>query len=272
MPAAPVDRDSGVALWRQVQSDIRRRIDVGEFAAAFPGEKVLAAEYGVSRQTMRQALRPLRESGVITSERGRAPHVRADVIDQPIGALYSLFSSVETAGMEQTSRVLMLEERRDADAAAHLGLEADTPLIHLERLRLAGPEPLALDRVWMPASVAAPLLEADFRRTALYREMAERIGDQPRSGHEVIAAVVLGEEEAGLLAVPVGSAAFHIERLGCSGGTALEWRTTLVRGDRFRVTSRFSPSDGFRWGFDPTTAVDPAAAPVSTIAPEGAPS
>lgn len=262
MPASALDRNGLVALWQQVRDDLRRRIDAGEFSGAFPGEKVLAVEYGVSRQTMRQALRPLREAGVVSASRGRTPRVRTDVIEQPIGALYSLFTSVETAGMEQRSQVLALDERADAEAAGRLGLPADAPLIHLERLRLAGAEPLALDRVWLPAAVAAPLLEVDFTRTALYTVMAERCGDQPRTGHEIIHAVSLSPELARLLHARSGEAAFHIERVGRSGERVLEWRTTIVRGDRFRVTSSFSPSDGFHWAFD--------AHPETTTPSEGA--
>lgn len=256
MPAVELDRLAGSALWRQVQDDLRRRIDAGEFPEVFPGEKVLAQEYGVSRQTMRQSLRALREAGVVSAQRGRPPQVRADVIEQPIGALYSLFASVEGAGMSQHSRVLALDERRDPEAAGHLGLAPDALLIHLSRIRLADGDPLALDRVWLPAEVASALLQADFGHTALYREMAERIGDFPRRGQEVIQAVTLSEEEAQQLAAPPGAAAFHIERLGCSGSTALEWRTTVVRGDRFRVSSQFSPSAGFTLGFDTTPARD----------------
>lgn len=254
MVAVELDRSGGSALWRQVQDDLRRRIDAGEFPEVFPGEKVLAQEYGVSRQTMRQSLRVLRESGVVSAQRGRPPQVRADSIEQPIGALYSLFASVEGAGMSQHSRVLALDERQDPDAARHLGLAPETSLVHLSRLRLAGGEPLALDRVWLPAQIARPLLQADFSHTALYREMAERIGDFPRRGHEVIQAVTLTDDEAHQLTAPSRAAAFHIERLGCSGSDALEWRTTVVRGDRFRVSSQFSPSAGFTLGFDATTA------------------
>src|SRR5690625_7946335 len=101
MPAVELDRKAGVALWRQVQHDLRRRIDAEEFVDAFPGEKVLAQEYGVSRQTMRQALRPLREPGVVTAQRGRSPRVRRDVLEQPIGALYRPFAPVASPGMRQ---------------------------------------------------------------------------------------------------------------------------------------------------------------------------
>ena len=256
MRSIELDRDGGPPLWCQVQDDLRRRIDAGEFTERFPGEKVLARTYGVSRQTMRQSLRALRESGVVSARRGKAPQVQTDVIEQPMGALYSLFASVEGAGKSQHSRVLALDRRRDPPAAEHLGLDPQAELVHLARIRLADGTPLALDRVWLPAAIAAPLLEADFTHTALYREMAERIGDAPRQGQEVIQAVTLSAADAQQLEVPAGAAAFHIERLGLSGARTLEWRTTVVRGDRFRVSSQFSPSAGFRWGFDTHAAGD----------------
>ena len=252
MPAVELDRKAGVALWRQVQDDLRSRIDAEEFVGAFPGEKTLAQEYGVSRQTMRQALRPLRESGVVSAERGRPPQVRTDVIEQPIGALYSLFASVERAGMRQHSHTIALDERCDPEAAQQLALEPTARLVHLARLRFADEAPLALDRVWLPARIAAPLLQADFSHTALYREMAERMGLFPRRGTEVIQAVALTEAESAQLQTPPGAPAFHIERTGWAEETPIEWRTTLVRGDRFRVSSQFTPTTGFQWGFDAT--------------------
>lgn len=152
MHAVPVDRQSPVPLWSQVQDDLRARLARGEFDSAFPGENALVAEYEVSRNTVRQALRGLRAEGLVTAERGRAPRVRRAEIEQPVGTLDSLFASVEAAGMR-------------------------------------------------PASVASPLLEADFtQRTAV----------------------------------------FVIERTGFAAGRPLEWRQTVVRGDRFAFDARFS--------------------------------
>lgn len=69
-------------------------------------------------------------------------------------------------------------------------MEASTPLFRLERLRLAGEEPLALDTVWLPADIGAPLLEADFTHTALYDELAARAGVRLDGGREHIRGVV----------------------------------------------------------------------------------
>ncbi|MEU6511391.1 GntR family transcriptional regulator [Streptomyces sp. NPDC046942] len=237
----------GTPLWRHVRDDLKARLEQGEFTDSFPGENELAARYGVSRHTIREALRELREAGLVTAAKGRRPRpVGEAVIEQPVGALYSLFASVEAAGLEQRSTVRTLDIRADAHVAVRLGLEESTPLLYLERIRLADGEPLAHDKVWLPASDARALLDADFTHTALYGELADRCGLRLVGGEERIKAVVPTAAEQRLLDLPDGVAAFSIERLGRTHGRTVEWRTTLVRGDRFSVVTRFDARTGYR--------------------------
>lgn len=240
-----VDRRSPLPLWAQVDADLRRRLDAGEFAVAFPGESALVAQYGVSRQTVREALRRLRTEGLVTAERGRAPRLaQQPQFTQPLGALYSLFSSVEARGMAQHSQVRRLEVVADGVVATRLGLEESTPLLHLERLRLAAGQPLAVDRVWLPADRTSNLLESDFTHTSLYDELAARCGIRLAGGQEQIRAVTGTAAERRALQVDPDVALLAIDRLACSDGRPIEWRQTLVRGDRFTVTAAFSPSAG----------------------------
>jgi GntR family transcriptional regulator len=244
---AVLDRGSDEPLWRQLQTDLMARLAAGEFADRFPGELALVEEYAVSRHTVRQALRRLRTDGVIVAERGRQPRIApSPEIEQPMGALYSLFASVEAAGLDQHSVVRTLDLRADAVIAARLGLEGSAPLVHLERLRLADDQPLALDRVWLPADVAAPLLGADFTHTGLYVELAERAGVRLDQGREEIHAVIPTPAERALLRCPATAAVLSIHRLGYAGGRAIEWRHTIVRGDRFALTAGFSAHTGYR--------------------------
>ncbi len=242
-----VDRTHAAPLWEQVRADLIRRVRDGEFTDAFPGELALVGEYTVSRHTVREALRRLREAGVVTGERGRTSRLTAPAeIDQELGTLYSLFSAVEEAGQTQRSIVRRRDIRADGVVAERLSLEASVPLFYLERLRLANDRPLALDRVWMPAEFAAPLLEVDFTETALYTQLRDRCGVTITGGSEHLRAVVPTRAELDLLAMPPDVAAFAIERLGFDGGRPLEWRHTLVRGDRFAVSSEFALPDGHR--------------------------
>lgn len=228
----------------------------GEFAQAFSGELVLARQYDVSRHTVREAVNRLRREGVVTAARGCTPKVLAPgEIGQRLGTLYSLFAAVEATGLEQRSIVRTLDVRADGVVAARLGLEESTPLLHLERLRLAGAEPLAIDRVWLPAELARPLLDVDFGHTARYDEYARLCGVHLTGGRERIRAVVPTRAERIILGIddlPVCSevAALAIDRRGCSRGHPVEWRHTLVRGDRFSVTTEFPAGTDYPFDTD----------------------
>ncbi|MGH3830000.1 MAG: GntR family transcriptional regulator [Pseudonocardiaceae bacterium] len=245
MTARALDRGAPQPLWRQLQLALVARLQAGEFAERFPGEMALVAEYGVSRHTVRQALRQLRADGVIIAERGRQPRVAPPPeIQQPMGALYSLFASVEAAGLPQHSVVRTFDTRADAIVADRLELEAAAPLVYLERLRLAGDEPLALDRVWLPAVLAASLLDADFTHTSLYAELATRAGVRLDYGREDIYAVIPTPAERAQLRCPPAAAAFSINRRSLAQGRPVEWRHTLVRGDRFALNAEFAAGTG----------------------------
>ena len=244
-PAARLDRRASIPLWRQLAQDLHGRLESGEFARGLPGEVELGAQYTVSRHTVREALRQLRAEGVISTGRGRRPRLTGPdaVIAQPTGIAYSLFSSVEACGLTQTSVVRVLAVRADGVIAPRLGLEESTPLVHLERLRLADARPLALDRVWLPASVGEPLLDVDFHRTSLYEELA-RTGIAVTGGQETVRAVIPSGADHDALDLQPPSAVFSVERTGTSSGVPIEWRHTLVRADRFALTSRLAPGPG----------------------------
>lgn len=243
----PVSRDVRLPLWEQVHDDLVRRVRAGEFEDSFPGELGLVEQYAVSRHTVREALRRLREAGVVTGERGRTSRLTEPAeIDQAMGSLYSLFAAVEASGQTQRSVVRHCDVRCDSAVAQRLALADSAPLFYLERLRLASDRPLALDRVWMPAEVAGPLLEVDFSETALYEQLRMRCGVTLTGGHESLRAVLATRAERVMLQMPAGVAALAIERLGHDRGRPLEWRHTLVRGDRFAVSAEFSQPSGYR--------------------------
>jgi GntR family transcriptional regulator len=244
--ARPIDRSNPLPLWAQIEADLRRRMRAGAFEERFPGEHELVAEYVVSRHTVRDALRRLREEGVLDSGRGRGTWIRKQRLEQPLGALYSLYRSVEAMGLEQRSVVRALDVRVDDVVAGRLDRPADTEFVYLERLRLAGSEPLALDRAWLPRSVAGPLLSADFTHSGLYDELAELTGTRLTGGSEIISAVVPSAANRRLLKLPVGTAVMEVRRIGCLRNLPIEWRETLVRGDRFSVAAEWSAREGYR--------------------------
>lgn len=219
--------------WREISEELRRRLAAGEFDERFPTDRELVAEYDVSRHTVREAVRSLTDEGLITRRRGRGSFRTPRSFSQPTGALYSLFQSVEESGAVQTSVVISQEPSQNEHAAKILDLPADSELFYLERTRLADGLPLALDRVWLPMTLAAPLMEANFSHTALYEQLHALCGIVPERGIEQSRPITLDRDSALRLGLSPGDAAFEIDRRTTSSGRPLEWRVSIVRGDRF---------------------------------------
>ncbi len=227
-------------LWAQLEQDLQTRLEAGEFNEAFPTDLDLTEGYGVSRHTVREAVRHLNKTGLLKRERGRGTVVNRSEFEQSLGTLYSLFESVEAAGVEQTSEILRCEIVDDPIAASHLGLDETAALVLVERLRLAGGSPLAVDRAWLPEAIAAPLLDVDWTRTALYDELANAGAAVPNQGWERLTPLVPTPADRARLELRKTDAAFFLERLGSRDGQPVEWRTTIIRGDRYRFVTDWS--------------------------------
>jgi GntR family transcriptional regulator len=238
--ATPLDRERSEPLWAQLEHELRRRLDQGDFDERFPTDRELIEIYGVSRHTARHAVARLGADGLVHRARGVGTSVDRGRFVQLLGSVYSLFDLVERSGAVQHSRVLALDLRTDAEAAAELELPPEAPLVHLARLRLADEEPLAVDLVWLPATIASPLLEVDFGRTSLYEELERVHGRRPNHGWERICPAIGDADERQLLEAPDGQALFRLLRLGMIDTTPVERRITTIRGDRFSFVSDWS--------------------------------
>ncbi|MGI8947416.1 MAG: GntR family transcriptional regulator [Ornithinimicrobium sp.] len=135
----------------------------------------------------------------------------------------------------QESIVLACTLAVEPEAAARLDLAPEAKLFALERIRLAGSEPLAHDCVWLPGEIDTPLLHTDFSRTALYDELERHQIPRPDGGRERITATNLSPGQAEHLNVTPGAAALVIERTGLWHGQPIECRRTTVRADRFTL-------------------------------------
>lgn len=65
------DPRSPLYAWEQVRDAVRARISDGTYPDRLPAEVDLAAEFRVSRETVRKALVALSEDGVVVPIRGR---------------------------------------------------------------------------------------------------------------------------------------------------------------------------------------------------------
>lgn len=248
----PLDRSSSQPLWSQLEAELRLRMVGGDFDDRFPTDLELTRHYEVSRHTVREAVSALGRDGLVSRVRGRGTVVERGRFEQRLGTLYSLFAGIESIGMVQASKVLHIGLAPEPDPARRLGLDEGSEVFRLDRLRLADGSPLAIDRTWLIPEMGRPLLGADFSHTALYDELEKRCGCRPEHGWERITPVIPDDETRDMLEMSECDAAFRVERLGRCGERDIEWRVTVIRGDRYSFFADWSvgvvASGGLRLG------------------------
>ena len=225
--------------WRVISTELEHRLRDGAYADGFPGELALCAEFDVSRGTIRQALRPLRERGLVTAGRGRRPHVVDTAGSESFGPLYSLQEAIRATGAEQFSEVLIQKVDEYPDIAGLLGLPSSTSLFHVMRVRMVDDVPFAVDRVWIDAEVAGPLVDEDLTRSGIYERLRDVCGVELEGGTERTWAVTASDELATHLRISPGDAVLRTRRMGCLGGRPVEFRDTLAAGSRMTLIHEF---------------------------------
>src|SRR5256885_6908128 len=152
-----LEPSSPLPLYHQLEQVLAERIAEGRYRDAFPGDLDLAAEFSVSRGTVRQALDRLARSGLIVRHQGRGSFV-APPLEYPLGRFYPFAHEMHVRGIPESSRVLARGVvRAPAGVAAALGLARGDRLLRVVRLRLAGEPPLLLETSHFPDDAGAPL-------------------------------------------------------------------------------------------------------------------
>jgi GntR family phosphonate transport system transcriptional regulator len=145
----PVDRQDGVALWRQIAGALRRDIAAGAHqpGARLPTEAELSARFGVNRHTVRRALEELTRDGLVRVEQGRGSFVAEDVLDYTVEARTRFSEWIRKHNKEPSGQVRQLREvAADQRVAAALDVRGGCKVVMLERVGLADGRPVSLTR------------------------------------------------------------------------------------------------------------------------------
>lgn len=257
---SPPDPQSATPVYLQVEGALERAIREGQLAGgdALPAERDLAALFGVSRVTVRQALAQLAARGLLSRRHGSGTFVTplAPVREQgqaqgeaqgsssaevptttaprPLGLLSSFTDDARSRGLAPGARVLNFESGRPtAQEAMSLALSPQAAVYRVRRLRTAGGEPLAVEESTLPAALVGHLAAADLTDASLYALLAGR-GLQPQRAIRHLRAVNADAAHAAWLELPQGAALLATERVSwTAAGQPIEFARAHYRGDRY---------------------------------------
>lgn len=231
---------NGTPAYKRIQSAIRHRIEAAELRPgdAVASERELARIHNVSLMTARHALVGLEREGLVERRRGAGTFVAAPKIH--FNKLMSYTEHMSSRGLSPRSRVLVAKVvEHEAEVAGRLGLPANSPLVKIERLRLTGEDPFALETCHLPASEFSGLVDAPLGRVSLFATLAHDYGVELAYADEEVDATAADGKVADLLQVPHGSPVLRIRQvIYSSKGNATIYVVGLYRSERHRLFIR----------------------------------
>jgi GntR family transcriptional regulator len=223
-------------LYFQVQEDMQARIEAGEYSpgALLPTEAELRAIYGVSRATVREALRGLAQRGIVEKRQGVGTFVRSARISEKLPGIHSFSTEMRLRGYGHSVRSEVLNKdymKPPKRIEALLELEEDDQVLRVRRLRYVDGKPFLISVSYFPSFVS---IEDDFTGS-VYQLLQTKYHLQVTSGEASIEAGIAEEDEARLLDIRPTDAVLRMTWLGqAMNGQLVEYSEGTYRGDSYR--------------------------------------
>jgi GntR family transcriptional regulator len=231
---------SAVARYIQLATLFRRRIDQGAWrpGARIPTVDELAAECGVARATIRQALDQLEADGLIERFRARGTFVRATP------AANRLWCEVETdwSGLlrsREGAEIEILGETPGIDAAdlppVDLG-RAAARYTHIRRRHWRDGAPFLLADVYLDERLRLKVSDDDLRSRTALKLVAAIPGVRVADARQVLTIGSADMETAAALRIPLNAPIAHVRRAAVDArGVLLLVADGIYRGDLVRI-------------------------------------
>ena len=239
-PAGPLPKGD-MRLYRQVTGLVRDAILSGSVVVgeSLPTEHELASRFGVSRVTVRQALKLLENEGLIQRRPGKGTIVISQVPAAGDGWEIGSLGDVVAFGSHTKLRIDSYRREHDAEIGRLLRLAEDQLCWVLRGRRLLEHRPFGCTEIYLPPTIGGRLTRRDFDRATVFLTLQLKLGIALTEAQQEVSAHSASAELANLLDCAVGTPILTIRRLYLtSEGTPVEYAVSHYLGFAFSLKYR----------------------------------
>ncbi len=232
---------SPLPLYVQIRDSLRRQILDGTYQVheRLPSENEMMSVFGVSRITIRQALRDLHNEGLVFSAQGKGTFVSKPKAVQNVQRLEGFGEAMAAQGYEASARVLSIQQRKAPKAvAASLDLQPGDEVIEVKRVRYLNRSPVCIENSYFPMDIGRRMFSLDLSGDIF--PMLENLFGIPLGGADISLDSILADDEAQqYLNLKTGEAILRVERLTHNrDGRPIDFEYLCYRGDSFKYQFR----------------------------------
>ncbi|MDO9085131.1 MAG: GntR family transcriptional regulator [Anaerolineaceae bacterium] len=237
-----IDRRSPLPLYVQLKEILLQDLNAGAYppGSAFPPEMLLVDRYGLSRATVRQAIKDLEHEGYINRIQGRGTIVirEKSSLNRGLSQLTSFTEDMKAHGYEATTNIL---DYRVDIAPQHivksLQICCDKPVIHINRLRIVNKIPVAINISYVNLPPGIYMCREDLERIVSLYNLFELKRIPLIESDKIIEAISATEEQSNLLGVPVGNPLLKVEGVVYTlNHQPLEHHIVISRSDMYKYS------------------------------------
>lgn len=221
---------------RRTADVLRQQIHAGVYADGLPAEKALAAEFQVSRNTVREALGVLKNEGLIDRGPKVGTHVAQRKYDHGLDSLLGLKETFKNQGEVRNEVRAAMMVAAPPSVARRLRLQAGEHAVFIERLRYLGDLPLSLDLTYLAPDIGVKVLGNPLEDNDLFGLIEHVSGQRLGSAALALEAIPADAHSAATLQVPDGAPLLMLERLtSLEDGRPVDLEYIRMRGDRITM-------------------------------------
>jgi GntR family transcriptional regulator len=239
-----LDFDSRVPLYAQLEVVLAASIADGTYApgSQLPNEESLLERFGVSRTTLQKTVQNLIKRGLIEIRRGKGTFVAQPRITQELTELSGFVEDMQALGRHPTARLVDQQVLPATEAAARqLGLMAGTPVVRIQRVRLADGVPLSFDETWLPKAIGERIIGNDLDTEPIFTLLEQKYDTPLLEAEYRLEATCADMTVARELGIERGSPIFLIERTSYSDGhRPVDYEKLHYRGDQIQFVTRLA--------------------------------
>ncbi|QBJ96764.1 GntR family transcriptional regulator [Rhodococcus sp. ABRD24] len=225
-------RHARLPKYLAIHDDLRGRLESGEWGTndALPPQRELAASYGVTIMTLRQALRLLENDGLVESRTGAGTFPAHKRYSYDLLHLAGFADDLTAQGAKIDTHILgSSREVPPADVARILDLAGAKQVLMVTRHRIIDSRPSVLQHSYIPWHIG--ISPDELIDQSLYRTLAQH-GYPVASASEAITLKTLEADEAEILGRPLGSPAMCSHRTNFTeDGMAVLHDTAIIPAD-----------------------------------------